>query len=247
MVRRRLARPLLVRWFRGGGLSEAGLSLCLAAVAGAVNAGGFLLVGAYTSHMSGIVSAMADHLVLGAMPVVLAGLLALLAFTAGAGVSAVLINRGRRRGRRNPYLVPLRLEAGLLLAGGGVGWLAAREAGGVPPVALATPLLCFLMGLQNATITKISGARMRTTHMTGVITDIGVELGKLLYWNRAGLLEGRPFVRADRARLRLLLALLGSFFLGGVAGAAGFLALGFAFCLPLAALLMLAAEAMRCP
>lgn len=232
---------------RGRGLSEAGLSLCLAGAAGAVNAGGFLLVGAYTSHMSGIVSAMADHLVLGALPVVLAGLLALLAFVAGAMASAMLINRGRRRGRRNPYLAPLRLEAWLLLAGGGAGWLVSHRAGTLPPAALMTPLLCFLMGLQNATITKISGARMRTTHMTGIVTDIGVELGKLLYWNRAGRLDGRPYVRADRTKLRLLLALLGSFFLGGVAGAAGFLWLGFAFCLPVAVLLLLAGEAMRTP
>ncbi|MFC7608645.1 YoaK family protein [Teichococcus aestuarii] len=142
---------------------------------------------------------------------------------------------------------PLRLEAGLLLAGGGAGWLVAQRSGGLPPAALATPLLCFLMGLQNATITKISGARMRTTHVTGIVTDIGVELGRLLYWNRAGTLEGRPFVRADRAKLRLLLGLLGGFFLGGVAGAAGFLVLGFAFCLPVAALLLLTAGAMRQP
>ncbi|MFC4166803.1 YoaK family protein [Teichococcus aestuarii] len=239
-------RPPLAGLARAG-LSEAGLSLCLAAVAGAVNAGGFLLAGAYTSHMSGIVSAMADHLVLGAVPVVLAGLLALLAFTGGAMASAMLINHGRRRGRPNPYLAPLRLEAGLLLAGGGAGWLVAQRSGGLPPAALATPLLCFLMGLQNATITKISGARMRTTHVTGIVTDIGVELGRLLYWNRAGTLEGRPFVRADRAKLRLLLGLLGGFFLGGVAGAAGFLVLGFAFCLPVAALLLLTAGAMRQP
>lgn len=239
--------PLFPARLEGAGLGEAGLSLCLAAVAGAVNAGGFLLVGAYTSHMTGIVSAMADHLVLGALPVVLAGLLALLAFVAGAMASALLINHGRRSGRRNPYRAPLRLEAALLLAGGALGWALSRHGGGPPPAALLTPLLGFLMGLQNATITKISGARMRTTHMTGIVTDLGVELGRLLYWNRAGRLEGRAFVRADRARLRLLAGLLGSFFLGGVAGAAGFLALGFAFCLPVAALLLLAAGAMRQP
>jgi uncharacterized membrane protein YoaK (UPF0700 family) len=41
-------------------------------------------------------------------------------------------------------------------------------------------MLCFIMGLQNATVTKISGARIRTTHVTGMITDVGIELGKLV-------------------------------------------------------------------
>ena len=36
------------------------------------------------------------------------------------------------------------------------------------------------MGLQNAIMTKISKAEIRTTHMTGVVTDIGIELGRLL-------------------------------------------------------------------
>ncbi len=45
-------------------------------------------------------------------------------------------------------------------------------------------LLCFIMGLQNAVITKLSHAEIRTTHVTGVVTDIGIELGKLSYCNR---------------------------------------------------------------
>ncbi|MCP5810116.1 DUF1275 domain-containing protein, partial [Klebsiella pneumoniae] len=37
--------------------------------------------------------------------------------------------------------------------------------------------LAFLMGLQNATVTRISDARVRTTHVSGMATDIGIELG----------------------------------------------------------------------
>jgi len=39
-------------------------------------------------------------------------------------------------------------------------------------------VLCFTMGLQNAIITKISKAQIRTTHVTGMITDIGIELAR---------------------------------------------------------------------
>jgi uncharacterized membrane protein YoaK (UPF0700 family) len=68
------------------------LGQALAFVAGAANAGGFLAVGQYTSHMTGIVSAMADNLALGNVTLVVAGLSSLLAFTTGAATSAMLIN-----------------------------------------------------------------------------------------------------------------------------------------------------------
>jgi uncharacterized membrane protein YoaK (UPF0700 family) len=215
--------------------SDRQLALVLTFVAGAVNAGGLLAVGQYTSHMSGIVSAMADHLALGAGLLAGAGLVALAAFLSGAAVSAVLINWARRHRGQAQYALPLLLEAALLAAFGAAGalWPAdGRFAAG------AVPLLCFVMGLQNATITKVSGARMRTTHMTGIVTDIGIELGKLAYWNRDGAAPG-PGVRADRRKLGLLASLLGGFFAGGLLGAWGFAALGFAAALPLAMLLAL--------
>jgi uncharacterized membrane protein YoaK (UPF0700 family) len=105
---------------------------------------------------------------------------------------------------------------------------------------VAVPLLCFIMGLQNAIITKISRARMCMTHMTGVVTDIGIELGKLFYWNRTrGPAYGR--VLADREKLRLLVSLLGAFFVGSVIGALGFNHIGFITTVPLAILLLLLA------
>src|SRR5690606_20038479 len=102
---------------------------------------------------------------------------------------------------------------------------------------LAAPLLCFLMGLQNATITKISGARMRTTHVTGIVTDIGIELGKGLYRNRAPDIPRERDVRADALKLKILGAVAGSFFVGGLSGALGFSYFGFGFALLLAGIL----------
>jgi uncharacterized membrane protein YoaK (UPF0700 family) len=209
------------------------LALTLTFVAGAANAGGVLALGQYTSHMTGIVSAMADHLALGAWLLVGAGAVALAAFTAGAALSAALINWARRHRAGAQYALPLLVEAALMALLGTAGALMPRNAAFMAAV---VPLLCFIMGLQNATITKVSGARMRTTHMTGIVTDIGIELGKLFYWNRHGAGPGLP-VRADGGKLRLLASLLGMFFAGGVLGAWGFTALGFAAALPLAALL----------
>ncbi len=218
------------------GAADTLLGVSLTFVAGAINAGGFLAVGQYTSHMSGILSAMADNTALGSLALAGLGLAAFLPFVVGAALSAMLINWGRRHHLGSRYAMPLMLEALLLLGFGVLGWIHHPSPGFV---AAAVPLLCFIMGLQNATATKISGARMRTTHVTGIVTDIGIELGKLFYWNRDSHDPDR--VLADRSKLRLLVLLLASFFIGGVIGAIGFSQTGFLFALPFALLLLLLA------
>ncbi|WP_420846250.1 YoaK family protein [Microvirga brassicacearum] len=220
------------------GESDAQLGMVLTFIAGAINAGGFLAVGQYTSHMSGIFSAMADNAALGAFGLVGLGLGAFLPFIAGAACSAVLINWGRRHHSGIQYALPIMLEALLLCLFGVIGALFYPSPG---LVLSAVPLLCFIMGLQNATVTKLSGARIRTTHVTGLVTDLGIEFGKLLFWNRSrDERYGSPVI-ADRPKMRLLSLLLGSFFVGGIIGALGFSHLGFLFALPLAALLFVIA------
>lgn len=206
----------------------------LAFVAGAINAGGFLAVQRYTSHMTGIISAVADDLILGHIGLVFAGIAFLGAFIAGAAATAILVNWARRRAMQGVYALPLMVEAGLLLLFGLLGAnLNVLVALFVPTTVL---VLCFIMGLQNAIITKISRAEIRTTHMTGVVTDLGIELGRMAYWNQS-LRDGNP-VRADRDRLVLLCTILGLFLAGGITGAAAFKAIGYAAVLPVAALLV---------
>ncbi|MCI3206913.1 MULTISPECIES: YoaK family protein [Pandoraea] len=215
------------------------LGCSLAFVAGAANAGGFLAVGQYTSHMSGIVASLSDNLVLGQLLLVLAGLSALVAFLLGAATSSVLIHWGRRHHTHSEYAAPLMLEAMLLLTFGMMG--ANLEDHRLLYVPATVGLLCYVMGLQNAIITKISRAEIRTTHVTGLVTDIGIELGKMGYWNRPGVAQDLPRVAGDRQKLRLLCALLGSFFMGGLVGALGFKHLGFVSTIPLAVVLIMLA------
>lgn len=204
------------------------LGLVLAFVAGALNAGGFLAVGAYTSHVTGTVSAMTDNLALGQFELVLHGAGALLAFLLGAICCAFMVNHARRRDLHSVYALPLLLEAGLILVFGLLGPRLALVPGLLLPITLL--LLCFVMGLQNAVVTKASNAVVRTTHMTGVVTDLGIELGRRL----AG-------AGGEDRRLSLLAGLLACFLLGGTAGAFGFKAVGYVSTLPLALLLALLA------
>ncbi len=208
----------------------------LAFVAGALNAGGFLAVQQYTSHVTGMVSALADQLALGRMALVVDAAVAVLAFLVGAMVCAVMVNLARRRGLSSEFALPLLLEAALVLLFGLMGARLAQHEELLLPFTVL--LLCFIMGLQNAMVTKLSNATVRTTHMTGVVTDLGIELGKLVYWNRQ---PGTEPVRADRDRLRVLGGLLACFLGGGIAGAFGFKAFGYPFTLPIALLLALLA------
>jgi uncharacterized membrane protein YoaK (UPF0700 family) len=209
------------------------LAVMLAFVAGAVNAGGFFAVGQYTSHMTGVVSALADNLALGALAMAaqLTGML--VAFMGGAAASAILINWARRADPDRQYALPLALEGVLILTFGALG---AAMPSGAAFLAAGAVLLCFILGLQNATITKISSARMRTTHLTGMVTDMGIELGKALYARVGG---AGPDVRADWAKLGLLTRIVGMFFVGGLSGALAFAVVGYWFTLPLAGLLFL--------
>ena len=210
----------------------------LAFVAGALNAGGFLAVGQYTSHMTGMVSGAADNFALGQIGLAFSALVAVLAFVLGAFCTAWLVNYARRHRPAWAYVPTLLLEAALLLVFGLVGsellphqWLR---------VSLTALLLCFVMGLQNALITKISNAEIRTTHVTGLLTDLGLELGRLLYWNRS---SAGVKVMANRQRLTIHASLVLAFFVGGLIGALGFKHAGFIATVPLALGLVLLAGA----
>jgi uncharacterized membrane protein YoaK (UPF0700 family) len=150
--------PMPAHYFRAltgknhSAVADRQLGFSLAFVAGATNAGGFLAVKQYTSHMSGVVSAIADQTALGDLSLVLAGAGSLISFLAGAACSAVLVNWGRRQRLHSRYALPLLVEAVLLLCFGLLGsHLALSDTLFVPATVM---LLRFIMGLQNAMITK---------------------------------------------------------------------------------------------
>lgn len=213
------------------------LGLTLAFVAGAVNAGGYLAVAQYTSHMTGILSSIADNLALHRLHVAASGAAAFASFVCGAATSAILINWARRKNLRSQYALPLLWESALLLLFGLLGANLKVYVNVFVPVTVL--LLCYMMGLQNAIITKASNAIIRTTHMTGNSTDLGIELGKLLYWNLDGSVSDR--VLANREKLGIHAGLIALFVAGGVAGALGFKRIGYVSTVPLAALLFVVA------
>ena len=211
------------------------LASLLAFNAGILNSVGFVAVAVYTSHMTGLTAGIADQLVLGGTEIVAVGVLGLVCFVLGAAACAIVFNWGRRRELRGRYANVLVIESLLILL---FGLLAEQLTWGMREYVFIG-VLTFTMGMQNAIITKISGAQIRTTHVTGMVTDIGIELGKLAYVHRSHDLE--PVV-AEPRKLAMLALLVGLFFAGGVLGAMGYLSFGFAAVVPAALLLLAAAS-----
>ncbi|MBB2203438.1 YoaK family protein [Gluconacetobacter takamatsuzukensis] len=189
------------------------LGCSLAAVAGGVNAAGFLAVGYYSANMTGNLSSLSMDLRAADLSAALSCLGLIGAFVAGAVLSACLVNAGRHRQHRAIYAYSILLEAVLLALLGALD-IGLRAGPRGPVLAYG---LSFLMGLQNATVTRISGARVRTTHMTGMLTDFGIELADWLDAVR------RPGDAERMAQVRQRLALHGgivlSFACGGAVGA----------------------------
>jgi uncharacterized membrane protein YoaK (UPF0700 family) len=215
------------------------LALSLAAVAGALNTAGFYAVGLYASNMTGNVSAISDRTGTGDLMLAAQALLLVVLFVLGAATSTLLIRRRRRRDDSGAYAYSVCAEAALLAAIGLL-VLPLDEPARSHVLVLG---LSFVLGLQNAVVTKISEARVRTTHVTGMITDIGIELAR---WLDRGAVRAGPLKPHDPERLRLHLLTVGAFLAGGLVGVIAYRLVGVALLFAAAAILAsLAVPALR--
>jgi uncharacterized membrane protein YoaK (UPF0700 family) len=202
---------------------KARLAVSLAWVAGFVDAIGFILIGSFTSNMSGNTALVGARLAGGMWGNAKFCAFLVAMFAIGATFSGLLTETGRRRGIQSIYAMALGVEVIVLAA-----FVALAQWGSSHFLILAG-LPAFAMGLQNATITQIAGSVVRTTHVTGVLTDFGIELVQLAYWFRDRT-RGRLWHRLRRAfylsarhtsveRLLLLVSIWGSFTMGALLGA----------------------------
>ncbi len=160
------------------------LAVSLAWVGGFVDAVGFIELAVFTSNMTGNTVLAGKSLADGDFHQALYVGFLIAMFIAGAMLAGTLIEAARRRRLQSIYTAALAVEAALLLLTVLYLRLDGRN------LFLRGALPCIAMGLQNATITRISGAVVRTTHVTGIVTDLGLELVQF------------AFLIADRVRRR---------------------------------------------
>jgi uncharacterized membrane protein YoaK (UPF0700 family) len=196
------------------------LACTLAAIAGALNTAAFQAVGFFAANMTGNVSTLSGLIGLGQWLTGAFYLLIVLTFIGGAAVSTQLIAAGRRRGVHGIYAFSILTEAVLMALLGCVELALPHGQGG----AVLVVGLSFLMGLQNAVVTHISDARVRTTHVSGMATDIGIELSMLFDIARGR--ESRTEAESYRSKFRLHSQTVLSFLGGGVVGVVVYQAIG---------------------
>jgi len=208
---------------------QARLAITLAWIAGYTNILTILACGTVTSHVSGTTSNLGHDLVVGLWGAALFAFTLLVLFFAGATISGACTEGGRRRGWESIYVLPIGIEAVLLAAVAVLMELSGQGlAKGSTVVWWMAGLASMSMGLQNATITRISSGVVRTTHVTGVVTDLGLELSQFLYWlwdsrrnappsSLSGVYRTMRHHPSPR-RLALLVSVFGSFALGAALG-----------------------------
>jgi uncharacterized membrane protein YoaK (UPF0700 family) len=182
----------LPRWVEYG-------SFILAFVAGLVNSIGLLGVSHQSiSHLSGLATLLGTGIINSNYSEVVHLALILLSFLCGSIISGYFVRSGSLKLGRN-YSGLLMLEAIFLI--GSIYFLS-------DSLSFGHYLASAACGLQNALATTYSGAIIRTTHVTGIFTDLGIMLGAKL--------RGEDF---DKRKALLFLLIIAGFIIGGSVGA----------------------------
>jgi len=183
------------------------LAALLSIVAGVVNIVGVLSFKTLTTNVTGHFAFFSEELYRNNYLFALLSILYVISFLLGAFIANSTMELTSRRRAHFSYSAPISIEIILLTF---------VSLFNIPIFNSSVWLPCVLllaMGLQNALVTKISGSVVRTTHLTGLFTDLGIELSQTIFYKKIN----------ERKRLRrgilLKLIIIGGFFLGGIIGA----------------------------
>jgi uncharacterized membrane protein YoaK (UPF0700 family) len=179
----------------------------LSFVAGIVNVAGFLAVQKLTTNVTGHFAFFVDEVLKLNFWNGFVYFLYIFFFFLGSFVSSYLVELISQKTERNIYILPTSIEILILLAIGVFGSAIQFE----NPNIIACSLL-FAMGLQNSLVTKISNATVRTTHLTGLFTDLGIELSQLFFYTET---EKKKKLYSS---IKLRLTIISFFFIGGILG-----------------------------
>ena len=179
----------------------------LSFVAGVVNVAGFLAVQKLTTNVTGHFAFFVDEVFKQNFWQALHYFIFILFFFLGSFFSNLSIELISKVNERLIYRIPIIIESIILISVAIFGQELISES----PNLLAYSLL-FAMGLQNSLVTTISNATVRTTHLTGLFTYLGIELSQLFFYK----LKEQKDKLYSSIKLRLTIILF--FFLGGLLG-----------------------------
>lgn len=166
------------------------------------------------AHITGTTTKAGVYAATGLLDDMIVNFCIILSFCFGAGISGGILSSST---------FSLGLEYGpLLIIGSVLFFISSMLLCYAPNAYLGFYFAAMACGLQNALTSNYSGNIIRTTHMTGTVTDIGVVIGKYV-------IKGEF---QELWKLKILIPLFTSFFFGGVISFYMFSKIGdFAICL----------------
>lgn len=183
------------------------LASILSGVAGIVNITGILELHILTTNVTGHFAYFSEELILRNYKMAFAYLFYILFFLLGAFISSLLMEWVSKYKPQTSYVIPIFIEICILLA---ISFSGSNEH--LMSTFILSSALLFSMGLQNALVTRVSQSVVRTTHLTGLFTDLGIELSQLFFYKD-------PFKRKTLNKsIYLKIAIICSFFLGCILG-----------------------------
>jgi len=183
------------------------IATLLSFVAGIVNVVGFLAVQRLTTNVTGHFAFFVDEIFKLNFWQGFVYFLYIFFFFLGSFVSNLIVEIISKTNDRLIYIIPTIIESIILFLLAVFGQFLISQ----NPNFLACSLL-FAMGLQNSLVTTISNSTVRTTHLTGLFTDLGIELSQLFFYKQKD--------QKDKlySSIKLRLAIITFFFIGGLLG-----------------------------
>ena len=188
------------------------LATLLSFVAGIVNVTGVLSVQTLTTNVTGHFAYFAEEIMKRDYAAAITFFVFTIFFLFGAFTSNFSAELISRKHPNLSHVIPISLEMIILISVGIFGAQSALSSIEGKWIAFA---MLFAMGIQNSLVTKISQSTVRTTHLTGLFTDLGIELSQLFFYKKPE--ENKKLKTSIYLRLSIIIF----FFLGCILG--GFL------------------------
>lgn len=177
----------------------------LSFVAGMVNVAGFLAVQQLTTNVTGHFAFFVEEIYRLNAWRGMVYFLFVFFFLFGSFLSGLLMEFTSRKNERYVFVMPVMIEAAILFSVALSGEYLISE----NPNLIAY-LLLLAMGFQNSLVTMISNSVVRTTHLTGLFTDLGIELSQLFFYKQPA--QKKKLFSSVKLRLTIIIC----FLLGGV-------------------------------
>ncbi|PIT99024.1 MAG: DUF1275 domain-containing protein [Bdellovibrionales bacterium CG10_big_fil_rev_8_21_14_0_10_45_34] len=190
--------------------------MLLAFQAGVINIGGLLACQTFVSHVTGYASLASLEFESNQQGHAFALILMLMAFLMGSVGSGVLVDLRIKKNKKPKYYIVFGFLFLMTLTTAVLGFNNVfgkfGSADSTIQIYSLAMLLCFICGVQNGMVTLVSKSIVRTTHITGLVTDLGIGLVRILNRNHIKGVEAEGSANVMRVGIIL------SFFFGSLVG-----------------------------